>query len=44
VQEKYRTIGVDIVQPHAPEAFGDMLKREIDRWGAVIRDAKVKID
>jgi tripartite-type tricarboxylate transporter receptor subunit TctC len=44
VQEKYRAIGVDIVQPHAPEAFADMLKREIDRWGAVIRDAKVKVD
>lgn len=41
---KYRTIGVDPVKPHAPEAFGALLSSEIARWGKVIRDANVKVE
>jgi tripartite-type tricarboxylate transporter receptor subunit TctC len=41
---KYQTIGVDTVKPHAPDAFGALLRSEIDRWGRVIRDANVKVD
>jgi len=44
VLAKYQSIGVDPVKPHAPEAFGALLKGEIDRWGKVIRDANVKVD
>jgi tripartite-type tricarboxylate transporter receptor subunit TctC len=43
VLEKYRTIGVDPVAPHTPAQFGAFLHREIDRWGKVIRDAKVTV-
>jgi tripartite-type tricarboxylate transporter receptor subunit TctC len=41
---KYRTIGVDPVKPHAPEAFGALLSSEIARWGKVIREANVKVE
>lgn len=44
VLAKYQTIGVDPVKPHGPEAFGALLRSEIDRWGKVIRDANVKVD
>ena len=44
VLDKLRAIGVEPVAPHPPEAFGALLKREIDRWGAVIREANVKVD
>jgi tripartite-type tricarboxylate transporter receptor subunit TctC len=41
---KYREIGVDPVKPHGPDAFGALLKSEIGRWGAVIREAHVKVE
>jgi tripartite-type tricarboxylate transporter receptor subunit TctC len=44
ILDKYRTIGVDPVAAHRPEAFGALLKGEIARWGAVIRDANVKTE
>ena len=44
VLEKLRAIGVEPVAPHPPEAFGALLKREIDRWGGVVREANVKVD
>jgi tripartite-type tricarboxylate transporter receptor subunit TctC len=44
VLAKYRTIGVDAVEPHRPEAFGALLSREIGRWGKVIREANVKAE
>jgi tripartite-type tricarboxylate transporter receptor subunit TctC len=43
VLAKYATMGVDTVPPHAPDAFGKLLRSEIDRWGKVIRDAHVKV-
>jgi tripartite-type tricarboxylate transporter receptor subunit TctC len=43
VLAKYRTIGVDAVKPHAPEAFGALLSSEIARWGKVIQEANVKV-
>jgi len=44
VLEKYRTIGVDAVPAHTPAAFGAFLRGEVDRWGQVIRDAKVTVE
>jgi tripartite-type tricarboxylate transporter receptor subunit TctC len=44
ILQKYQAIGVDPVEPHAPEAFGALLKSEIARWGAVIREANVKVE
>jgi len=44
ILDKYRTIGVDPVAAHRPDAFGALLKSEIARWGAVIRDANVKAE
>jgi tripartite-type tricarboxylate transporter receptor subunit TctC len=44
VLAKYQTIGVDPIKPHGPDAFGALLRSEIDRWGKVIRDANVKVD
>ena len=41
---KYRSIGVDPVKPHGPEAYGALLKSEIGRWGTVIREANVKVE
>ena len=38
-----RSMGVDPVKPHPPEAFGKMLSGEIARWGKVIREANVKV-
>jgi len=43
VLAKYRTIGVDPVPAHTPDAFGAMLRGEIARWGSVIRDAHVTV-
>jgi tripartite-type tricarboxylate transporter receptor subunit TctC len=43
VLAKYATMGVDTVPPHAPDAFGKLLRSEIDRWDKVIRDAHVKV-
>jgi tripartite-type tricarboxylate transporter receptor subunit TctC len=43
VLARYRTMGVDPVAPHPPEAFGNLLQSETDRWGKVIRDAHVKV-
>ncbi len=43
VLARYRTMGVDPVAPHAPDAFGQLLRSEIDRWGKVIRDAHVTV-
>ena len=43
VLAKYRSMGVDTVKPHPPEAFGKMLAGEIARWGKVIREANVKV-
>lgn len=43
VLAKYGAMGVDPVAPHAPDAFGKLLRSEIDRWGNVIRDAHVTV-
>jgi tripartite-type tricarboxylate transporter receptor subunit TctC len=43
VLAKYRTIGIDPVASHSPEAFGTQLRGEIDRWGKVIREAHVTV-
>jgi len=43
VLAKYRSMGVDTVKPHPPEAFGKMLAGKIARWGKVIREANVKV-
>jgi tripartite-type tricarboxylate transporter receptor subunit TctC len=43
VRARYASMGVDPVAPHAPDAFGKLLRSEIDRWGKVIRDAHVTV-
>ena len=43
VLARYRTMGVDPVAPHTPDAFGKLLRSEVDRWGKVIRDAHVAV-
>jgi tripartite-type tricarboxylate transporter receptor subunit TctC len=43
VLARYQTMGVDPVAPHAPDAFGKVLRSEVDRWGKVIRDAHVSV-
>jgi len=43
VLAKYRSVGVDPVPAHGPDAFGTLLRSEIDRWGKVIRDAHVAV-
>jgi len=43
VLARYKTMGVDPVAPHPPEAFGKLLQSEVDRWGKVIRDAHVTV-
>ena len=43
VLDRYRTMGVDPVAPHAPDVFGRLLRGEVDRWGQVIRDAHVTV-
>ena len=44
ILDKFLRMGVDPVAPHPPAAFGDLLQREIARWGKVIRDANVKVE
>ena len=44
VLAKYASMGVSAVEPHGPEAFGAHLKREIERWGDVVKKAGVKVD
>lgn len=43
VLAKYRSMGVDPVPPHGPEAFGKLLQTEINRWSTVIHDAHVTV-
>jgi tripartite-type tricarboxylate transporter receptor subunit TctC len=44
VLERYRTIGVEPVPAHSPEAFASFLRAEVNRWGQVIKDAKVTVE
>lgn len=43
VLARYRTMGVDPVAAHTPDAFGKLLRSEVDRWDKVIRDAHVTV-
>ena len=44
VVAKYRSIGVDPVEPHDAHAFGELLDREIARWYKVIHEAHIKVE
>ena len=41
---KYHTIGVDVAPGLSPEAFGEHLRREMDRWNKVVKEADLKLD
>jgi tripartite-type tricarboxylate transporter receptor subunit TctC len=43
VREKYAALGVEVAF-NSPEAFAALLKSEIDKWGEVVRVAKIQID
>ena len=43
VRERFGSLGMEAVTG-TPEQFGALIKTEADRWGQVIRNAKVKID
>ena len=40
VKERFATLGLEPVG-NTPEEFGAYIKAEIERWGKVIRDAKI---
>ncbi len=43
VRERLATLGADPVAD-SPEAFAAFCRREYDRWGRLVRDAKVRLD
>jgi tripartite-type tricarboxylate transporter receptor subunit TctC len=43
VKERLTTLGFDPVA-NAPEEFGARIRLEIDKWGKVVRDAKLRIE
>ena len=43
VKERFAKQGVE-VRTTTPEAFGDFVKSEVERWGKVIREAGIKAD
>jgi tripartite-type tricarboxylate transporter receptor subunit TctC len=43
IQERFAALGLDAVA-NTPEEFTAQIKKEIEQWGKVIRDAKIKID
>jgi tripartite-type tricarboxylate transporter receptor subunit TctC len=43
VKERFRSLGVEVIGS-GPEQFAQHLKSEIAKWGAVVRDAKIKVD
>src|SRR4051794_15783877 len=43
VQEKLATLGF-VPVANAPEEFGARIKSEIEKWGKVVRDAKLRIE
>lgn len=44
VISKFQAMGVSPVKAHGPDAFGEHLKREIARWGDVVRKANIKVE
>jgi tripartite-type tricarboxylate transporter receptor subunit TctC len=44
VLERYGKMGVDPVAPHTPAEFAAFFRREVERWGKVIREANVRIE
>jgi tripartite-type tricarboxylate transporter receptor subunit TctC len=43
VKSRYTSQGLEAVST-TPEEFGAMMKRELDKWGAVVRAAKVQME
>jgi tripartite-type tricarboxylate transporter receptor subunit TctC len=43
VKERFRSLGVEVIGS-GPEQFAQHLKSEIAKWGAVVREAKIKVD
>jgi tripartite-type tricarboxylate transporter receptor subunit TctC len=43
VKERLEQLGADVVGS-SPEALAAFLQSEIDKWGPVIRDAKIRLD
>jgi tripartite-type tricarboxylate transporter receptor subunit TctC len=41
LQARFKSIGFE-VQPMGPEAFGPYIRREIDKWRAVAREARIE--
>jgi len=43
-RERLAKVGADAAQPLSPAQTNAFLKREIDRWAKVVRDANIKVD
>jgi len=43
VKEKLATLGF-VPVANTPERFGERIKLEIEKWGKVVRDAKLRIE
>jgi len=43
VRERFRTLGVEVIAS-SPEQFAQHLKSEIEKWGKVVREAKIRVD
>ncbi|HXF66747.1 MAG TPA: tripartite tricarboxylate transporter substrate binding protein [Burkholderiales bacterium] len=43
VKERLATLGFEFT-PNTPEQFGEYLKREIAKWGQVVRDSGARVD
>jgi tripartite-type tricarboxylate transporter receptor subunit TctC len=44
VLARYQGMGVNAVKAHAPQTFGEHLKREIARWADVVKKANIKVE
>ena len=43
VREKLQDLGFDVVAS-SPEAYGKLIRDEIERWSKVVRDQGIKVD
>lgn len=44
VQQKTSQMGIELGAGSTPEEFGDFLNNEMEKWGALIREANIKLE
>jgi tripartite-type tricarboxylate transporter receptor subunit TctC len=42
--ERYNSAGLEITPSASPEAFGDFIRSEIERWAPVVKSTGAKVD